>query len=146
MTRMFRTIAVVLSLAMGGVTAFTTTTTAPPPTSLFVFSRSTVRPILPTLTSLEATATATTTALASQDYEFALLFDCDGVILETEELHRLAYNAAFEEFDLTIDGARVEWSVRTFIACCTALHYGTRNTNVAKLHSSQTLQPPIQLD
>ncbi len=24
--------------------------------------------------------------------EYAVLFDCDGVIVETEELHRLAYN------------------------------------------------------
>jgi hypothetical protein len=45
-------------------------------------------------------------------YEYALLFDCDGVILETEELHRRAYNAAFKEFGLTIDGKPVEWSVR----------------------------------
>ncbi|EJK61435.1 hypothetical protein THAOC_18080 [Thalassiosira oceanica] len=43
--------------------------------------------------------------------EFALLFDCDGVIIETEELHRLAYNAAFKEFDLKIEGGDVEWSV-----------------------------------
>lgn len=26
----------------------------------------------------------------------ALVFDCDGVILESEDLHRVAYNAAFE--------------------------------------------------
>lgn len=50
----------------------------------------------------------------SSNYEFALLFDCDGVILETEELHRLAYNAAFEAADLTIDGKRVEWSVEYY--------------------------------
>jgi hypothetical protein len=28
----------------------------------------------------------------TKDPKFALLFDCDGVIVETEELHRLAYN------------------------------------------------------
>ena len=50
--------------------------------------------------------------LLSPAARFALLFDCDGVILETEELHRLAYNAAFREFDLTIDGEPVVWSVR----------------------------------
>lgn len=44
-------------------------------------------------------------------YDYALLFDCDGVILETEEFHRLAYNAAFQAADLTIDGEPVEWSV-----------------------------------
>lgn len=42
---------------------------------------------------------------------YALLFDCDGVIIETEELHRLAYNAAFKEFNLQIEGEPVEWSV-----------------------------------
>mmetsp|Transcript_13549 Transcript_13549/g.31828 ORF Transcript_13549/g.31828 Transcript_13549/m.31828 type:complete len:653 (-) Transcript_13549:154-2112(-) len=49
------------------------------------------------------------------DYDFALLFDCDGVILETEELHRLAYNAAFREFEVTrVCGdvlEPVKWSV-----------------------------------
>lgn len=30
----------------------------------------------------------------------ALVFDCDGVILESEGLHRRAYNAAFEQFGL----------------------------------------------
>jgi HAD superfamily hydrolase (TIGR01509 family) len=41
----------------------------------------------------------------------ALLFDCDGVLVETEELHRTAYNQAFEEFGLEIDGTPVVWSV-----------------------------------
>mmetsp|Transcript_41145 Transcript_41145/g.129290 ORF Transcript_41145/g.129290 Transcript_41145/m.129290 type:complete len:333 (+) Transcript_41145:41-1039(+) len=40
----------------------------------------------------------------------ALLFDCDGVLVETEELHRVAYNMAFEEFGLQIAGAPVVWS------------------------------------
>ena len=35
---------------------------------------------------------------------FALLFDCDGVIVETEELHRKAYNASFKHFGLVIPG------------------------------------------
>lgn len=48
------------------------------------------------------------------NYDFALLFDCDGVILETEELHRLAYNAAFKAADLTIDGEPVVWSVEYY--------------------------------
>ncbi|GAB2226081.1 hypothetical protein Drorol1_Dr00021867 [Drosera rotundifolia] len=30
----------------------------------------------------------------------ALIFDCDGVILESEHLHRQAYNDAFEEFNV----------------------------------------------
>lgn len=41
---------------------------------------------------------------------FALLFDCDGVIVETEELHRIAYNKAFKSFGLKIDGEQVDWS------------------------------------
>ena len=47
-------------------------------------------------------------------YDFALLFDCDGVIIETEELHRLAYNAAFQAAELTIDGEPVDWSVEYY--------------------------------
>ena len=53
-------------------------------------------------------------ALSATDYDFALLFDCDGVIIETEELHRLAYNAAFDAAKLTIDGEPVVWSVEYY--------------------------------
>lgn len=42
------------------------------------------------------------------------LFDCDGVIVETEELYRLAYNGVFEVFDLKIDGEGVEWVVKYY--------------------------------
>ena len=48
---------------------------------------------------------------ASADSPYALLFDCDGVIIETEELHRLSYNAAFKEFNLIIEEEPVEWTV-----------------------------------
>ncbi|KAL7560724.1 hypothetical protein ACA910_021451 [Epithemia clementina (nom. ined.)] len=58
--------------------------------------------------------TTTNNRLQAANYEYALLFDCDGVILETEELHRRAYNAAFEEFGLTIDGESVHWSVEYY--------------------------------
>lgn len=59
-----------------------------------------------------ATRSSTTRpASSNNDFEYALIFDCDGVIIETEELHRLAYNAAFEAADLKIDGKPVEWSV-----------------------------------
>jgi len=44
-------------------------------------------------------------------FDHALIFDCDGVIIETEELHRLAYNSAFEAAELQIDGKPVEWTV-----------------------------------
>mmetsp|Transcript_22733 Transcript_22733/g.37633 ORF Transcript_22733/g.37633 Transcript_22733/m.37633 type:complete len:311 (+) Transcript_22733:79-1011(+) len=82
------------------------------------------------LTTLAVAASAFTSPLASRpafaarssvvnraaacDYEFALLFDCDGVIIETEELHRLAYNAAFKSADLTIKGEPVDWSVEYY--------------------------------
>ena len=42
------------------------------------------------------------------EFDYALIFDCDGVIIETEELHRLAYNAAFQAADLKINGEPVE--------------------------------------
>jgi hypothetical protein len=57
--------------------------------------------------------TSTETNNDISNFEYALLFDCDGVILETEELHRLAYNEAFRYFNLTIDNIPVTWSVRT---------------------------------
>jgi len=45
----------------------------------------------------------------------ALLFDCDGVLLESEALHLRAYNAAFREFELLDPaGAPVEWSVEYY--------------------------------
>jgi len=47
-------------------------------------------------------------------FDYALIFDCDGVIIETEELHRLAYNAAFQEAGLLIEGNPVEWSVEYY--------------------------------
>jgi hypothetical protein len=40
----------------------------------------------------------------------AIIFDCDGVILESEDLHRRAYNAAFEHFSAQCNGASVVWS------------------------------------
>merc|ERR1719331_2633317 len=43
-------------------------------------------------------------------FDAALLFDCDGVLVETEELHRLAYNKSFEHFGLQIEtGTQMEW-------------------------------------
>ena len=48
--------------------------------------------------------------MAAAPITAALLFDCDGVLVETEELHRVAYNMAFEKFGLTIDGTPVDWS------------------------------------
>ena len=33
----------------------------------------------------------------------ALLWDCDGVILESEDLHRRAYNAVFKHYNVLVD-------------------------------------------
>ena len=40
----------------------------------------------------------------------ALLWDCDGVILESEDLHRRAYNAVFSHFKVEVAGKTVVWS------------------------------------
>ena len=39
-------------------------------------------------------------AAAASGKACALIFDCDGVILESESLHREAYNQVFREFDV----------------------------------------------
>jgi beta-phosphoglucomutase-like phosphatase (HAD superfamily) len=51
---------------------------------------------------------------AGGPFKAALLFDCDGVIVETEELHRTAYNQAFDAFGLTIGGEPVVWSTEYY--------------------------------
>ena len=43
-----------------------------------------------------------------------LIFDCDGVILESEDLHRRAYNAAFEQFEIQCQGKLVEWDTEFY--------------------------------
>mmetsp|Transcript_16471 Transcript_16471/g.24728 ORF Transcript_16471/g.24728 Transcript_16471/m.24728 type:complete len:288 (-) Transcript_16471:10687-11550(-) len=56
-------------------------------------------------------STANALSVSTQPkFQAALLFDCDGVIVETEELHRIAYNKAFAEFGLEIQGRAVDWS------------------------------------
>ena len=56
------------------------------------------------------------TYMSQSDYSgYALLFDCDGVIVETEEMHRLAYNAAFDKFGLKLkNGDSVSWSIEYY--------------------------------
>lgn len=58
---------------------------------------------LPVLSSKTAISSSTKSPV---EYEFALLFDCDGVILETEELHRKAYNSAFDKACVKIVSSR----------------------------------------
>ena len=65
----------------------------------------------------DQTGTVTTSdddSLGASKFEYALLFDCDGVILETEELHRLAYNEAFRHFNVTINNENVIWDVEYY--------------------------------
>ncbi|CAM9767441.1 unnamed protein product, partial [Chrysoparadoxa australica] len=50
------------------------------------------------LTSL--TAAPARAATGSGEEQLAIIFDCDGVILESEGLHRTAYNKVFSEFDV----------------------------------------------
>jgi hypothetical protein len=42
----------------------------------------------------------------------ALLWDCDGVILESEDLHRRAYNAVFAHYKVLVDGKARGFSQR----------------------------------
>lgn len=67
-------------------------------------------------TAPTATVRATAMSVGSNttDAKFAILFDCDGVIVETEELHRLAYNKSFAESALEVDGEQVEWVVEYY--------------------------------
>ncbi|PSC76200.1 haloacid dehalogenase-like hydrolase domain-containing protein [Micractinium conductrix] len=61
--------------------------------------------------AVRAAASAAATGLQ------ALIFDCDGVIVESEEIHRLAYNAAFAQFDVRCPnnpGSPVVWSVEYY--------------------------------
>jgi len=51
---------------------------------------------------------------AGAPFKSALLFDCDGVLVETEELHRTAYNMAFAEFGLEVGNEAVVWSVEYY--------------------------------
>lgn len=43
---------------------------------------------------------ATASEILDANHPDALIFDCDGVIVESEDIHRRAYNAAFEHFDV----------------------------------------------
>jgi len=73
---------------------------------LMAFNRARGNEVVSTNTQLKCSTTET--------FDYALIFDCDGVIIETEELHRLAYNAAFKAAGLKIDGEPVEWSVEYY--------------------------------
>lgn len=52
--------------------------------------------------SLSLTRKALRVSASSQSLQ-ALIFDCDGVIIESEHLHRQAYNDAFSHFNVRCD-------------------------------------------
>ena len=45
----------------------------------------------------------------------AVLFDCDGVLADTErDGHRISFNKAFKEFGLKVGDKDMEWDVDTY--------------------------------
>lgn len=44
----------------------------------------------------------------------ALIFDCDGVILESEHLHRQAYNDAFAHFNVRCSSQPLNWDLEFY--------------------------------
>ncbi|PWA65017.1 haloacid dehalogenase-like hydrolase (HAD) superfamily protein [Artemisia annua] len=71
--------------------------------ALFSFHKTTTT--LPRITRFSSYSTSTTRSssrpiCASSRPMEALIFDCDGVILESEDLHRQAYNFAFAHFNV----------------------------------------------
>ena len=71
---------------------------------------------------------------------FALLFDCDGVLVETEELHRLAYNASFQHFQIHIDASSVTGRPSTTTCLPIRLVAGSRR---CAWHFGQTNWPVV---
>ena len=66
-------------------------------------------PTAPRITSRSVAVSMEATRDAAPGlYSSALLFDCDGVLVETEELHRIACNQAFAEFGLEVGAARLD--------------------------------------
>ncbi|GJP46341.1 hypothetical protein CLOM_g5642 [Closterium sp. NIES-68] len=66
--------------------------------------------------SADRTAVAAATSAGGETLIRALVFDCDGVILESEDLHRRAYNAAFQHFAIRCPGEKavVDWTTEFY--------------------------------
>ena len=86
-------------------------------------------------------------------FENALIFDCDGVLILTEELHRLAYNMAFDAADLKIDGEPVEWTVEYYDMLQNTvgggkpkMHFHFKETMGGKYPSSKDMPSPPQTE
>ena len=90
---------------------------------------------------------------SNTQFENALIFDCDGVLILTEELHRLAYNAAFEAACLEVDGKPVEWTVEYYDMLQNTvgggkpkMHFHFRETMGGKYPSSKDMPSPPQTE
>ncbi|XP_034691378.1 haloacid dehalogenase-like hydrolase domain-containing protein At4g39970 [Vitis riparia] len=73
---------------------------APLSFSLGSGSRSRVRGRASARARARATRTSNALSVSASSTLQALIFDCDGVILESEDLHRRAYNDAFSHFNV----------------------------------------------
>lgn len=64
-------------------------------------------------TSLSVSASSPSSSSRSLE---ALIFDCDGVILESEHLHRQAYNDAFAHFNVVVPPSSqpLNWSLEFY--------------------------------
>ena len=71
------------------------------------------------------------------DPKIAILFDCDGVIVETEELHRLAYNKSFVDSALQIQGQQVTASIPGTPACIHRTPHWKRAASAEALNSGR---------
>ena len=90
---------------------------------------------------------------STPSFENALIFDCDGVLILTEELHRLAYNMAFDAADLKIDGEPVEWTVEYYDMLQNTvgggkpkMHFHFRETMGGRYPSSKDMPSPPQTE
>ena len=106
-------------------------------------------------TSKEVPSVAQSNKVDKSGADWALLFDCDGVIVETEELHRQAYNAAFEKFGLKLpNGTPVVWTVEYYDVLQNTvgggkpkmMHYFNKEVKTWPVVNSPKFSPPPQTE
>ena len=90
---------------------------------------------------------------STPSFENALIFDCDGVLILTEELHRLAYNMAFDAAGLEIGGEPVEWTVEYYDMLQNTvgggkpkMHFHFKETMGGRYPSSKDMPSPPQTE
>lgn len=64
----------------------------------------------PTNLSISSTRRPVSLSVSASSSLQALIFDCDGVILESEHLHRQAYNEAFAHFNVRCSSQPLNWA------------------------------------